>query len=55
VLGLAACGEGQRRVGYLVLPGEPTASHSRAISGKADIKVVTYQKKGSKYQFTGLN
>ena len=40
---------------YLVLPGEPKASHSRAISGKAVIKVVTYQKKGSKYQFTGLN
>lgn len=40
---------------YLVLPGEPKASHSRAISGKADTKVVTYQKKGSKYQFTGLN
>lgn len=40
---------------YLVLPGEPKASHSRAISGKAHIKVVTYQKKGSKYQFTGLN
>ncbi|RDI99293.1 hypothetical protein DVT68_00035 [Dyella solisilvae] len=39
---------------YLVLPGEPKASHCRAISGKADIKVVTYQKKGSKYRFTGL-
>ncbi len=39
---------------YLVLPGTPKASHSKAISGKADIKVVTYQKKGSKYQFTGL-
>lgn len=39
---------------YLVLPGEPKASHSRAISGKADIKVVTYEKKGSKYEFTGL-
>lgn len=40
---------------YLVLPGELKVSHSRAISGKADIKVVTYLKKGSKYQFTGLN
>lgn len=40
---------------YLVLPGEPKASHRRAISGKADIKVVTYQKKGSKFQFKGLN
>ena len=40
---------------YLVFPGEPKASHSRAISGRADIKVVTYQKKGSKCQFTGLN
>lgn len=40
---------------YLVLPREPKVSHSRAISGRADIKVVTYQKKGSKYQFTGLN
>lgn len=40
---------------YLVLPGEPKVSYSRAISGKAGIKVVTYQKKGSKYQFTGLN
>lgn len=40
---------------YLVLPGEPKANHHRAISGKADIRVVTYQKKGSNYQFTGLN
>lgn len=40
---------------YLVLPGEPKVSYSRAISGKADIKVVTYLKKGQKYQFTGLN
>lgn len=40
---------------YLVLPREPKASHSKAISGEVDIKVVTYQKKGSKYQFTGLN
>ena len=40
---------------YLVLPGEPKASHSKAISGKADIKVVTYQKKGSKYEFTGVS
>jgi hypothetical protein len=40
---------------YLVLPGEPKASHSKAIFSKAGIKVVTYQKKGSKYQFTGLN
>ena len=40
---------------YLVLPAEPKASHGRAISGKGDIKVVTYQKKGAKYQFTGLS
>ncbi|WP_080693437.1 hypothetical protein [Pseudomonas chlororaphis] len=40
---------------YLVLPGEPKASHSRAISSKTDITIVTCQKKGSKYQFTGLN
>jgi len=40
---------------YLVLPGEPKASHSRAISGKADIKLITYQKTGSTYRFTGLN
>lgn len=40
---------------YLVLPGEPKASHTRAISGKADIKVITYQKTGSTYQFTGLD
>ncbi|MBS0495572.1 MAG: hypothetical protein JSS31_16845 [Proteobacteria bacterium] len=40
---------------YLVLPEEPKASHSRAISGQADIKVVTYRRKGSKYKFTGLN
>lgn len=40
---------------YLVLPGQPKADHSRAISGKTDIKVVTYQKNGSKYLFTGLN
>lgn len=40
---------------YLVLSGEPKASHSKAIRDKADIKVVTYQKNGSKYQFTGLN
>ncbi len=40
---------------YLVLPGEPKASHIKAISGKAEIKLVTYQKKGSKYKFTGLN
>lgn len=40
---------------YLVLPEEPKASHSKAISGEVDIKVVTYKKKGSKYQFTGLN
>lgn len=40
---------------YLVLPGEPKGNHRRAISGKADIKVVTYQKKGSKYQFIGLS
>ncbi|WP_233888723.1 hypothetical protein [Paraburkholderia flagellata] len=40
---------------HLVLPGEPKASHGRAISGKANITVVTYQKKGSRYQFTGLN
>lgn len=40
---------------YLILPAEPKASHARAISRKADIKVVTYQKNGSKYEFTGLN
>lgn len=40
---------------YLVLPGEPKASHGRAISGKAGIEIITYQKKGSTYQFTGLN
>ncbi len=40
---------------YLVLPGEPKASHSKAISGEVGIKVVTYQKKDSQYQFTGLN
>lgn len=40
---------------YLVLPEEPKASHRTAISRKADIGVVTYQKKGSNYQFTGLN
>lgn len=40
---------------YLVVPEEPKASHSKAISGEADIKVVTYQKKGSKYRFTDLN
>ena len=39
---------------YLVLPEEPKASHGRAISGRAEIKVVTYQKKGNTYQFTGL-
>lgn len=40
---------------YLVLPGELKASYSRAISEKANIQVVTYQKKGLKYQFTGLS
>lgn len=46
-------GLGVRR--YLVLPGEPKVSHSKAISGRPDIKVVTYQKTGSNYQFTGLD
>lgn len=40
---------------YLVLPREPKISHTKAIAGKADIKVITYQKTGSKYQFTGLD
>ncbi|MBX9296085.1 hypothetical protein HA051_01535 [Chromobacterium vaccinii] len=40
---------------YLVLPGEPKPSHGRAISSEANIKIVTYKKKGSEYQFTGLN
>lgn len=40
---------------YLVLPSEPKASHSKAISCKAGIEVVTYQKVDAEYQFTGLN
>ncbi|MGY2328812.1 hypothetical protein ACW9I4_15500 [Pseudomonas sp. SDT2931_S440] len=39
---------------YLVLPDKPKASHSKAASKKADVKIVTYQKKGSTYQFMGL-
>ena len=39
---------------YLVLPGVPKASHGRAISGKAEIQVVTYQKLGKTYEFSGL-
>ncbi|WP_245641686.1 hypothetical protein [Paraburkholderia bannensis] len=40
---------------YLVLPEKPKASHSKAISGKPGIKVVTYQKVGSTYEFNGLS
>lgn len=40
---------------YLVLPTEPKPSHGRAISGKGDIKVVTYKKAGASYQFNGLS
>lgn len=40
---------------YLVLPGEPKTSHKKAISSKANIKVVTYKQQGAKYLFTGLN
>ena len=40
---------------YLVVPEEPKTDHRRAISGGAGIAVVIYRKKGSAYQFTGLN
>lgn len=40
---------------YLVLPEKPKASHSKAISGKPGIKVVTYQKVGLTYEFNGLS
>lgn len=39
---------------YLVVPEAPKASHSKAFSRKAGIRVVTYEKQGSGYQFKGL-
>lgn len=39
---------------YLVVPEAPKPSHSKAFSRKAGIRVVTYEKQGSGYQFKGL-
>lgn len=39
---------------HLVLPEKPRASHGRHISRKADINVVTFQKDGGTYRFSGL-
>lgn len=39
---------------YLVVPQAPKPSHSKAFSRKAGIRVVTYEKQESGYQFKGL-
>lgn len=39
---------------HLVLPEKPKAIHGRHISRKADINVVTFEKDGGTYQFSGL-